>query len=174
MPLSLHAAIVPSWLQILGSVRHLVDKAEIHCNEHGVAAADLLGVRLIDDMYPLAFQFKSCWVHTERAIAAVRSGQFTRDPSDLPTSFAAIAAGIDQAIGALAAVDAAELEQYIGREVAFAIEGQFAMRFTAENFLLGFSQPNFYFHATTAYDILRSRGLSIGKRDFIGAMPLKH
>lgn len=173
MPLSLHAALIPGWLQILGSVRHLVDKAETHCNAHGLPAAELLDARLIDDMWPLSAQFVNCCTHTLGAIEAVRNGVATIDTSSAPSTFAGIAARIDHALTGLAAVDPAELEQFIGKDVAFSIPDVVHLPFTAERFLLGFSQPNFYFHATTAYAILRMKGVSVGKADYIGALPLK-
>ena len=67
----------------------------------------------------------------------------------------------------LEAVEAAEIDAFVGRDMRFAF-GDRHIDFTAENFLLSFSQPNFYFHAATAYDILRWKGVPIGKRDFTG------
>jgi hypothetical protein len=70
-------------------------------------------------------------------------------------------------LAALSAIEVAEVDSFVGRDMRFAF-GNRHLDFTAENFLLSFSQPNFYFHATTAYDILRWKGLPIGKRDFTG------
>ena len=173
MSISLHAALVPGWLQILGSVRGLVDKAEAHCAEHGLDPAELLQARLIDDMLPLAYQFKSCCVHSEGAIAGVRSGAFSPDMSEPPATLDAVAARVDGAIAALRALDPSELENLTGKEVSFSMQNRVLFSFTAENFLLGFSQPNLFFHAATAYDILRMKGVPIGKRDYLGAMPVK-
>ena len=64
------------------------------------------------------------------------------------------------------------MEGFIGRDTAFDLRGM-KIPFTGENFLLSFSQPNFYFHATTAYDILRVKGLPLGKRDFLGHLRIK-
>ncbi|MGO9946372.1 MAG: DUF1993 family protein [Steroidobacteraceae bacterium] len=84
-----------------------------------------------------------------------------------PQEFAALKARIVETLAALEAVDAAEIDSFVGRDMRFAF-GDRHIDFTAENFLLSFSQPNFYFHATTAYDILRAKGVQIGKRDFLG------
>ena len=73
---------------------------------------------------------------------------------------------------ALEAIEPAEIESFIGRDMRFEF-GARRLEFTAEEFLLSFSQPNFYFHATTAYDILRWKGVPIGKRDFTGKLRLK-
>jgi hypothetical protein len=89
-----------------------------------------------------------------------------------PETFAALKTRISETLAGLEAIDAAEVDGFIGRDMRFTL-GDRHMDFTAESFLLSFSQPNFYFHATTAYDILRWKGLSIGKRDFLGKLRLK-
>jgi len=89
-----------------------------------------------------------------------------------PETFEGLKARIDGALTGLAALDPAKVDGLVGRDVRFSFRDNH-MDFTAENFLLSFSQPNFYFHATTAYDILRWKGLPIGKRDFSGKPRLK-
>ncbi len=172
MPLTLHAAVIPGWLQMLGAARALIDKAQDWCAEHQVDPADLLGARLADDMLPLAYQWKSCRVHSRGAIEGLRAGSFSPDMSTPPASFAAAAALIDDAAGFLQALDPAELEDLAAKTVGFSINDVVLMEFTGTNFLLGFSQPNFYFHMTAAYAILRARGVPVGKVDYLGAMPL--
>jgi hypothetical protein len=76
-------------------------------------------------------------------------------------------ARITETLKALEAVDAAEIDSFLGRDMRFAF-GDRHVDYTAENFLLSFSQPYFYFHAATAYDILRWKGVPLGKRDFTG------
>jgi hypothetical protein len=172
MTFSLHAAVVPSYLQILGAVAGLLDKAEAYCAEKGLAPAELIQARLAADMFPFAYQVKSTAVHSIGAIEGVRKGVFSPDLTPPPDSFAGLKAQVTGAIEALSKVPAAELDGYVGRDMRFEFRGN-RLDFTAENFLLSFSQPNFYFHATTAYDILRWKGLPIGKRDFSGKMRLK-
>ena len=139
MPLSLYTATIPSYLQILRAVSGLLDKAGTFCAERGIAAADLIEARLAEDMLPFAYQVKSTVVHSQGAVEAVHRGVFSPDTIDA----------------------------LIGRDMRFEF-GERRIEYTAEEFLLSFSQPNFYFHAATAYDILRWKGLPIGKRDFIG------
>lgn len=172
MPLSLHSAFVPAALQMLGSTRHLVDKAEAWCNERQCASDELIGARLIDDMLAFDYQVKSVAVHTQGAIEGVREGSFSPDMAPPPGSFDALRDRLDQAVGTLEALDEAEMEAWIGRPMVFRIR-QATMDFTAERFLLSFSQPNFYFHAATAYDVLRMKGVPVGKRDFLGRMWLQ-
>lgn len=171
MPLSLHAAFVPSALQMLGATRSLVDKAEAWCGEKGCSHGEIIGGRLIDDMLAFDYQVKSVAVHTQGAIEGVRAGTFSPDMTPPPDSFDALRDKLDGAIAALEALDEAEMEEWIGRPMRFQIR-DLTRDFTAEDFLLSFSQPNFYFHAATAYDILRMKGVELGKRDFLGQMRL--
>ncbi len=173
MPLSLHAALVPSMLQILGSVGKLVDKAEAWCDENGHDHSELIDARIIGDMLPFAYQIKSCWTHSAHAIAGVRSGIFSPDMSPSPDSFAGLRAVLHTAVSGLEATGEAELEELAAKDMRFEIGDRLRMDFTGQDFLLSFSQPNFYFHASAAYDILRMKGLPLGKRDFLGAMRLK-
>jgi hypothetical protein len=172
MPISLHTALVPSWLQLLDSMSRLVGKAEAHCVGHGIAPEELIQARLIDDMQPFAYQIKSTVVHSLGAIEGVRRGSFSPDQTIPPDSFAALKTRVDDARETLAALDPAELDGFVGRDMRFEF-GSGEMLFTAEEFLLSFSQPNFYFHCATAYDILRARGLPIGKRNFTGRVRVK-
>ena len=172
MTLSLYTATVPSYLQILNSVSGLLDKADTFCAEKGIAPADLIQARLAEDMLPFAYQVKSTVVHSLGSIEGVRNGVFRPDTAQPPETFAALKSRVAGTIAALEAIDAAEINGFMGREMYFAF-GDRRLDFTAENFLLSFSLPNFYFHATTAYDILRSKGLQIGKRDYTGRPRIK-
>jgi hypothetical protein len=167
MAFSLYAATVPSYRQILEAVVGLLGKAEAFCTERGMLPQDIIQARLADDMQPFAYQVKSTVVHSLGAIEGVRRGVFSPDTTPPPETFAALKARIVQTLAALEAVDAAEVDSFVGRDMRFAF-GSRHFDYTAENFLLSFSQPNFYFHAATTYDILRWKGLPIGKRDFIG------
>ncbi len=172
MPLSLHAATLPSFLQIIDATAGLIGKAEAFCAERSLDPAELLEARLAEDMHPFAYQVKSIAVHSLDAIEGVRRGQFSPDRSVLATSFDGLRERLDAARIGLEAVTVEEMESFIGRGMVFAI-GNVRMEFAAEEFLLSFSQPNFHFHATTAYDILRARGVPIGKRDYLGAIRIR-
>jgi hypothetical protein len=167
MAFSLYAATVPSYRQILDAVSGLLRTAEDFCAEKGIAPRDIIQARLADDMQPFAYQVKSTAVHSIGAIEGVRRGVFSPDVTPPPESFAALKARIAESIAALEAIEAAEVDAFVGRDMRF-VFGDRHLDFTAENFLLSFSQPNFYFHASTTYDILRWKGVPIGKRDFLG------
>jgi hypothetical protein len=167
MAFSLYAATVPAYIQILRSVSGLLSKAETHCTSNGIAPEEIIQLRLADDMLPFAYQIKSTAVHSLGAIEGVRRGVFSPDMSPPPDSFPALNARIGDALAALEAIKPHEIDGYLGRDMKFSF-GERHMDFVAEEFLLSFSQPNFYFHATTAYDLLRWKGLPLGKRDFMG------
>jgi hypothetical protein len=173
MAISLYAATIPSYLQILDAVSGLIGKAETFCTQKGIEPQLIIQARLAEDMQPFAYQVKSAAVHSIGAIEGVRKGVFSPDTSTPPQTFSALKGRITEAIAALHALDVAEIDALTGRDMAFAF-GERRMNFTVENFLLSFSQPNFYFHATTAYDILRWKGVALGKRDFLGRTRIKN
>jgi uncharacterized protein len=167
MAFSLYAATIPSYRQILGAVAALLVKAEAFCTDKGMAPQDIIQARFAEDMHPFAYQVKSTAVHSLGAIEGIRKGVFSPDASAPPDTFPGLKARINETLAALERIEASEIESFIGRDMRFAF-GDRHIDYTAENFLLSFSQPNFYFHASTAYDILRWKGLPIGKRDFMG------
>ena len=172
MAFSLYHASVGAYLQILPSIAGLVTKAEAHCGEHGLSAEDLCGASLADDMWPFAKQVTSVAHHSAGAIAGLRAGVFGPDLSPAPNSFAALHSVITESIAALQAVDPAEINAMEGKDMRFEF-GERRMDFTAEDFILTFSLPNFYFHASAAYAVLRGKGLKIGKMDYLGRPRLK-
>jgi hypothetical protein len=172
MALSLYAATVPSYRQILGAVAGVLRTAESFCAEKTLAPAELIEARLAPDMFPFSFQVKLTVAHSIGAIEGIRQGVFSPDTSPAPDSFAGLAQQVDAALARLAAIEPAEVDAWLGRDMLF-VFGERRLAFTAEDYLLSFAQPNFYFHATTAYDILRWKGLPLGKRNFIGRLRLK-
>ena len=172
MPISLYDATIPSQLQLLGSVRALIDKAAANVAEAGKDPAALIDARLAPDMLPLGYQVKSCRAHSLGAIEGVMRGSFSPDQSAWPTDFDGLRALLDESMAALRAVDPAALETRADTDMEFRF-GDFVVPFTGGGFLLSFAQPNFYFHATTAYAILRAQGVKVGKRDFLGALRLR-
>jgi uncharacterized protein len=169
MSFSLYSAVVPTYLQILASLSGLLDKAESFCAEKQIAPQQIIEARLADDMHPFAYQVKSAAVHSLGAIEGVRRGVFTPDMTEPPDSFAALKTRIAEARSGLQAVAPGEVDGLMGRDMRFSF-GERHVDFRAEEFLLSFSQPNFYFHAATVYDILRWKGVQIGKRDFLGRL----
>ena len=172
MTFSIYDAVVPSNLQVLGAVAGLLDKADAFCVAEGRAEADLIDARLAPDMLPFGYQVKSCVAHSVGAIEAVRAGTFSPDRSAWPTTIVGLRETVHTAIASLKAIDRNEFDTLADSDTQFAF-GQTIMPFTGANFLLSFSQPNFYFHATTAYAILRAQGVKLGKQDFMGTPRIK-
>ena len=171
MPLTLHAAFVPTALQVVRATRAIIDKAEAHCAECGLAADDVFASRIIEDMFPLPFQFYSVYHHTAGAFDGVRAGVFGPPAGDMPQTYDAARNLMDKAIAGLEAVTEDEMEGWFGQPMRFEMR-DFKLPFTANQFLLTFSQPNYMFHAATVYDIFRMRGVPLGKRDFMGKLRL--
>jgi len=142
--LSLYAATIPSYRQILGSVAGLLVTAEAFCSDRGISPDDIIQARLAPDMLPFAYQVKSTAVHSLGAIEGVRRGVFSPDMTPPPATFAALKTRIAETLAALEKIEAAEIEAFLGRDMRFAFRDR-ELAFTAEEFLLSFSQPNFYF-----------------------------
>lgn len=172
MSLSLHTAVVQTYQQILPSVAGLVAKAEEHCQANGLDAAALTEKQLADDMWPFAKQVFECGHHSSRAIEGVRAGVFGPEIQSVPSDFAALKGEIAGAMAIVDAVEPGELDAIADRDMLFKF-GDHEMPYTVADFLLSFSLPNFYFHATTAYDILRNQGLKVGKMDYLGRPRMK-
>lgn len=172
MSLSLHTATVSSFLQILPQVEALVDKAGAWCRDKGAPEAELLEARLADDMWPFGKQVAVVSLHSAGALAGVKNGVFRPNLDPAPTSFAALRQMITDAIADVKATDPAELDRIGGQDMRFEF-GDRHMDFTLADFLLSFALPNFYFHASAAYAILRNQGLPIGKMDFLGRPRIK-
>jgi uncharacterized protein len=172
MTFSLYDATIPNFQQTVGATIGLIDKAEAFCTETGLDPTALVDAKLADDMLPFGYQVKSVCAHSIGAIKGVRAGVFSPDLSPWPTDLAGLKAALSSAKIELDAVSPDEINGFVGNDMAFAFKDR-RMEFTAENFLLSFSLPNFYFHATTAYAIMRMKGVQIGKMDYMGRPRMK-
>ncbi len=171
MPISLYDATVPSFIQIVGATKKILEKASDWISATKQDEADIVHARFAEDMFDFAYQVKSVGSHSIGAIEGVRAGAFAPDMSKPPQSMAGLIERMAEVETALAAIDPDEIESLIGRPVEFSLPSKnLKLPFVAENFLLSFSQTNFYFHATTAYDILRWKGMDVGKVDYMGHM----
>jgi uncharacterized protein len=172
MPGSLYSASVPHFLRQLPQMAALVDKAEAHCAQSGIAPGELLRARLAEDMWHLSLQFRSCWSHSADAVDSALSGKREVDYSEPPDDFGYLRQRLDDAIARLEAVRPEDLDRVEEGEVSISA-GEHRFRFTVPDYLLHFALPNFYFHCSVAHAILRNQGLRIGKADFLGPLPLK-
>jgi uncharacterized protein len=172
MALSLYDATVPSFRQTLGAVSGLLDKAEAHCADKGVSPDACIGARLFEDMLPLSFQVSQTVAHSAGALEAVETGVFSPHMAPPPDSFSGLKEMVANGLVRLGRFTSGDVNALQGRDMRFEFKER-VLPFIAEDFLLSFSLPNFYFHATTAYDILRHNGVAIGKRDFMGQLRLR-
>jgi hypothetical protein len=172
MAISLYELSVPTYLQTLGAVSGFLEKGLAHCKECNAAPGEVVEHRLFQDMAPFSFQIRSVAHHSAGAMDALKSGVFNPPGKGEPLDYAGLQKLVTDAKGKLEALKADEVNALEGKDVAFQF-GETKIPFTAETFLLSFSLPNFHFHATTAYDILRSRGVPIGKRDYMGRLRIK-
>lgn len=172
MTISLYDITVGQYLQIVGAAAGFLDRGLKHCADEGSNPDDLVGQRLAGDMLPLSFQVVSIAHHSIGAIEGVKKGVFTPSGPAMPETYAGLIKTVADAEAALKALTPDEVNALAGKDVVFEF-GAMKMPFTAEGFLLSFSLPNFYFHASTAYDVLRANGVPLGKRYFLGALKLK-
>ena len=168
MSISLYNAFVPSCQQLLGGLYILIDKGEAHVKEHGLSDADLIEAKLAEDMWTLPWHVRACWMHSAYTFGQMKGGEFTPDFTSVPDSWDSMRAMVKDALDILAALTEDEVEALADQTIGFVLGGKRLMEFTGQNFLLSFNQPNFYFHATTFYDILRMKGVALGKRDYLG------
>lgn len=172
MAFTLYDATVANYLQILGAVSGVLDKSLAHFGERGIDPADVVEARLAPDMLPLRFQIVSVAHHSRGAIEAAQNGLFAPPAGSSDADYASLQALVAAARDDLARLKPEDVNALAGREVIFQL-GDRKLPFTAEGFLMSFSLPNFFFHATTAYDILRHKSVPLGKRDFMGRLKLK-
>lgn len=169
MAISLYDTSVANYLQVLGGMRGVLDKGADYAGNNDLDLAEIVETRLSPDMLPFRFQVVSVYHHSLGAIRGIREGLFTPPPSMPDLDYAGLQGLIAEASSELQAVSREEIEALEGATLNFKA-GKFELPFTAENFILSFSLPNFYFHATTTYDILRMAGVPLGKMDFLGSM----
>ena len=172
MALSLYDASVANYLQTLGAVTGFLDRSLSYFRERNVDPEQIVEARLAPDMQPLRFQIISVAHHSRGAIEAIQQGAFHPPSWKVASDFAGLQAMVTNAREALSGLTPETVNALGGKDVIFHL-GEHKLPFVAEDFLMSFSLPNFYFHATTAYDILRTNGVPLGKRDFMGRMRMK-
>ena len=168
MAFDLYSAFVPTARQLLGALPGLIDKGEAFCSDSGTPARELLEARLAEDMWPLPWHIRACWMHTGYALDQLANGAFTPDFTDIPGGWDDMRAMIASASDRLEAATPGEIEAVADRPIDFVLGGTTRFTLPGERFLLGFNMPNFQFHATTFYGLLRSKGVPLGKRDYMG------
>lgn len=183
MSIALYDLNVPTILQTTRALSGVLNRAAKHCVETGVDPDNFVQARLYDDMEPFSFQIEAAWHHSVWGMEALKTGAFTPPPLVWPKTFADLHDMISSAIATLEAIIPEEvnscshmnmvIDLYQPVDLENASTSAWApetLALTPATFLLTYSLPNFYFHAVTAYGILRTLGVPIGKGDYQGRL----
>ena len=168
MSISMYQAAVPAFLQMLGSLSAVLDKAEAHAAERKIDPAVLLQYRLAPDMFPLIRQVQIATDHAKGCCARLAGVDVPKYADDEAT-LADLKARIARTAEFVRGFRAEQIDGSEERDITITA-GSRQLQFTGQKYLVHFALPNFYFHTTTAYAILRHCGVPIGKRDFLGAL----
>jgi uncharacterized protein len=168
MSLTMYEVSVPALKRGLSSLSGLIDKADAHVREKGLAPAALLDARLADDMFPFVRQVQIA-SDSAKGTGARLVGLTPPSFEDTEASFPELKARIAKTLAFLDTLTPAQFDGSESRTIEMAMR-QGTLTFDGKSFLLGFALPNFYFHVTTAYDILRHQGVALGKRDYLGGL----
>jgi hypothetical protein len=166
MTISMYQASVPAFLHMLTSMAAVLDKAEAHAAARKVDPAVLLGYRLAPDMLPLTRQIQ-IMADFAKGCAARLAGIEPPKYADDETTIAGLKARLEKTASFLEGLEQDDIDGSEDRDVTITV-GSTPMTFKGQRYLIQFVLPNFYFHATTAYDILRHCGVELGKKDFMG------
>lgn len=167
--LALHAAAIPTFITGLQAMDAILAKTEAFCTAKKIDPAVMVATRLMPDMLPLARQVMIACDHAKNGCARLAGLEAPRF-EDTETTLIDLRTRIARTLDYVRSVDTALIDAAPGRIIEMKI-GPNSMRQEASLYLLHFVLPNFYFHLSTAYAILRTSGLEIGKRDFLGAVP---
>ena len=172
MAISLYDISVANYLQVLDGVAGFLDKGSAHCTQNDIDLDEVVETRLYPDMLPFRFQLVCVAHHSLGSIKGIESGASGPPGSGEELDYSGLQNLVTEARSALQQFDRDTVDAWEGKEVLFKI-GSNQLPFTAENFVLSFSLPNLHFHATTAFDMLRMKGVPLGKRDYLGGLRLK-
>lgn len=166
MSLSMYEITIPTLIRNLGNLAAIIQKGAEHASAHDIEEQVMINARLFPDMYPLARQVQIA-SDVSKGAAARLSGTEPPSYEDKEKTFEELQQRIKKTIDYLESIDAAKLEGSEDREVVLKA-GPNEYKFTGLQYLTLFVLPNVYFHATTAYNILRHNGVVLGKMDFLG------
>ena len=167
MPISMYDASVPVFRQMLGALAAILRKAEAHAEARKIEPDALLQSRLYPDMFPLTRQVEiAC--DFARGVTARLAGREPLSIADGHRSFAELQDVIARTLAFVESLPAAEIESGASREVVLRAGTQKEKRFGGSDYLVRYGLPQFFFHVTTAYALLRHAGIEVGKKDYMG------
>ncbi|MEO6840428.1 MAG: DUF1993 domain-containing protein [Bradyrhizobium sp.] len=165
--MSFYDAAVPAYLQILGSLTGILNKAEAHCKAKNIQPEVLLTARLYPDMLPFSKQIQLAADFAAKGCARLTHSDVPSTP-DTEKNFEELRQRLAKTIEYVKTYKPAQFEGVDSKDVTFPVGPDKTMTLKGHQFLSNVSFPNFYFHAATAHGILRHNGVEIGKRDFLG------
>lgn len=168
MSVSMYQASVPALIRGLNNLSAILDKAAADAAARNIAPDVLLNARLAPDMFALTRQVQIA-SDSAKGCAARLAGVDVPSYADDEAGFADLQQRIAKTVAFLQGFNAAQIDGSETREVVLKVRGD-EIRFSGQNYLLGFVLPNFYFHLTAAYAILRHNGVALGKMDYLGGV----
>ncbi|MBG3978840.1 DUF1993 family protein [Pseudomonas aeruginosa] len=166
MSLSIYQASIPTFLRTLGNLSAILKKAAVHAEAKNIDPRIFIDARLAPDMFPLARQVQIA-SDAAKGAGARLAGLEVPSYADTETTFDELQARIARTVEFLEGIREEQLDGAEERNVTLKVRGQ-EISFNGRDFLFGFALPNFFFHVTTAYAILRHNGVELGKMDFLG------
>lgn len=168
MAIGMYAASIPVYQRMLGALSKNLEKGSAWALAKKVDEAVLGATRLIPDMLPLTRQVQIACRFAEESAARLAGREVPKAPENAEKTLGELRARIAAVQADLRTYKQPDIDGSETREITLQIGGN-PMKFTGEQYLLFMALPNFYFHVTTAYDIMRVSGVELGKRDFLGA-----
>jgi len=166
MSLTLYQASIPHFIRMLGNLSEILNKAANHAEVKKIAPTIFINARLAPDMYPLSRQVQIA-TDMVKGCAARLAGIEVPSYEDNESTFAELQARIAKTVAFLESVSAAQIDGSEDRNITLKF-GSRELSFLGQAYLFDFVIPNFHFHLTTAYAILRHHGVEIGKKDYTG------
>lgn len=167
MTISMYQASVPVFIRQLGNLSAILDKAIAHASSAGIDPAELVSARLAPDMLPLSSQIQIA-SDTAKGCAARLAGVDVPRWEDTESTLPELKARIAKTLDFLKGFRPEQIDGSEAREITLKMRDR-ELKFSGIGYLLGFAMPNFSFHVVTAYDLLRHKGVPLGKRDYLGA-----
>lgn len=168
MPLSMYQASVPVFVRGLESLATILNKAAAHAEARKIDPAVFVNARLAPDMFALARQVQIASDVAKGCVARLAGAEVPSYP-DTETTFPDLAARVAKTIAFVKGFTAAQIDGSEERTVTLKMRGE-ERSFRGQAYLLNLALPNFYFHVTTTYDILRHNGVDLGKSDYLGTL----
>jgi uncharacterized protein len=166
MAMSMYQISIPQLTKMLGNLSNILKKGEEFAKAKNIDGAVLVGSRLAPDMFPLAKQVQIACDQVKNGMARL-AGVEPPKFDDNETTFAQLQERIAKTIAFANSIKPEQLDGSETKEIQFSIK-EWNFEFVGDQYLLTWIIPNFYFHVTTAYNILRHNGVEIGKSDFLG------